>query len=68
MHDTSPTLTGQFAQVAREAAHGVALIFREGDLVREYTYGQLYRHSLAVAGWLKARRGKECRGCENSRA
>ena len=55
MHDTSPTLTGQFAQVAREAAHGVALIFREGDLVREYTYGQLYRHSLAVAGWLKAR-------------
>ncbi|MGB8990493.1 MAG: AMP-binding protein [Desulfobaccales bacterium] len=54
MHDTSPTLTGQFALVAREAAHGVALIFREGDLLREYTYGQLYRHSLAVAGWLQA--------------
>ena len=22
--------------------------------MREYTYGQLYRHSLAVAGWLQA--------------
>jgi long-chain acyl-CoA synthetase len=54
MHITSPTLTGQFAQVAREAAGEVALIFREGDLVREYTYGQLYRQSLAVAGWLQA--------------
>jgi long-chain acyl-CoA synthetase len=54
MNDTSQTLTGQFAQVARDAAGEVALIFREGDLMREYTYGQLYRHSLAVAGWLQA--------------
>ena len=54
MEDTTQTLTGQLAGVAREAADRTALIYREGDAVREYTYGQLYRHSLAVAGWLQA--------------
>ena len=54
MDDTTQTLTGQLAEAAREAADRVAIISREGDAVREYTYGQLYRHSLAVAGWLQA--------------
>ena len=54
MADTTQTLTGQLAAAAREAPDRVAIIHREGDTVREYTYGQLYRHSLAVAGWLKA--------------
>ena len=54
MEDTTQTLTGQLAGACREAADRTALIEREGDTVREYTYGQLYRHSLAVAGWLQA--------------
>jgi long-chain acyl-CoA synthetase len=54
MGKTYPTLTSQFAQVARGAAGKGAIIFREEDTLREYTYGQLYRHSLAVAGWLQA--------------
>ncbi|MGP8051136.1 MAG: AMP-binding protein [Desulfobaccales bacterium] len=49
------TLTCRLAGVAREAADRVAIIYRQGDLVREYTCGQLYRSSLAVAGWLQAR-------------
>ncbi|MGC2433569.1 MAG: AMP-binding protein [Desulfobaccales bacterium] len=49
------TLTSQLAGAAREGADRVAIIYRQGDLVREYTCGQLYRGSLAVAGWLKAR-------------
>ncbi|HEY9073147.1 MAG TPA: long-chain fatty acid--CoA ligase, partial [Desulfobaccales bacterium] len=49
------TLTGQLAAAAREAADRTAIIYRRGDTVREFTYGELYRHSLAVAGWLKAR-------------
>ena len=48
------TLTGQFAAVAREAPDRVAIIYQAGDAVRKYTYGQLYRDSLAVAGWLQA--------------
>lgn len=48
------TLTGQLARVAREAADNVCILHREGDAVREYTFGQLYRGSLAVARWLKA--------------
>ena len=54
MEDTTQTLTGQLAGVIREAADQTALIYREGDAVREFTYGQVYRHSLAVAGWLQA--------------
>lgn len=54
MEDATPTLTGQLAGVMREAAGRTALIYREGDTVREFTYGQVYRHSLAVAGWLQA--------------
>ena len=49
------TLTCRLAGVAREAAERVAIIYRQGDLLREYTYGQLYRSSLSVAGWLQAR-------------
>ncbi len=49
------TLTSQLAGVAREAGGRVAIMHRQGDLGREYTYGQLYRASLAVAGWLQAR-------------
>ena len=49
------TLTCQLAGVAREAPERVAIIYRQGDSVQEYTYGQLYRSSLAVAGWLRAR-------------
>jgi long-chain acyl-CoA synthetase len=56
MDDTTQTLTGQFAAAAREAADAVALIYREEDTVQEYTYGRLYRHSLAVAGWLRSHR------------
>ena len=53
MDDTTQTLTGQLARVAREAAGEVCILHREGDAVREYTYGQLYRGSLAVARWLQ---------------
>ena len=48
------TLTGQLAAAAREAADRTAIIHRREDTIREFTYGELYRHSLAVAGWLKA--------------
>ena len=54
MDDATQTLTGQLAAAAREAADRTAMIYREGDTVREYTYGRLYRDSLAVAGWLQA--------------
>jgi len=54
MAETAQTLTGILAEAAREVPDGVAILHREGDTVQEYTYGQLYRHSLAVAGWLKA--------------
>lgn len=54
MEATPQTLTGQFAVVFREAADAVALNYREGDTIREYSYGQLYRRSLVVAGWLQA--------------
>jgi len=54
MNDTAHTLTGLWAAVAREAGRQVALIYREGDEVREATYGDLYRDSLAVAAWLQA--------------
>ena len=53
MDNATPTLTGQLAGVCREAADRTAMIYRAGDAVREYTYGQLYRHSLAVARWLQ---------------
>ena len=48
------TLTGRLAAVAREAPDRVAIIHQAGDAVRKYTYGRLYRDSLAVAGWLQA--------------
>ncbi|MCX5889706.1 MAG: long-chain fatty acid--CoA ligase, partial [Deltaproteobacteria bacterium] len=54
MADASKTLTGILAAAAREAPDRVALLHRQDDQVSEYTYGQLYRHSLSVAGWLKA--------------
>jgi len=54
MEDTAHTLTGQLARVAQEAENQAAILFREGDVVQEYTYGRLYRDSLAVARWLKA--------------
>lgn len=54
MDDATQTLTGILAAVAREAPDRVAIIHREEETVSEYTYGRLYRHSLAVAGWLKA--------------
>lgn len=54
MDDAMETLTGQLAGVAREAADRVCLLHREGDAVREYTCGRLYRSSLAVAQWLRA--------------
>ncbi|MFZ5448392.1 MAG: AMP-binding protein [Thermodesulfobacteriota bacterium] len=52
MKNATQTLTRQLAQVCREVADAAALIYQEADTVREYTYGQLYRRSLAVAGWL----------------
>ncbi|MHB8069428.1 MAG: AMP-binding protein [Desulfobaccales bacterium] len=54
MNDSTQTLTGQLAQVAREAGDKVCILHREADAVREYTYGWLYRGSLAVARWLRA--------------
>ena len=54
MEDATSTLTGQLAEVIREAAARTALIYREGDAVQEFTYGQVYRDSLAAAGWLQA--------------
>jgi long-chain acyl-CoA synthetase len=54
MADTTQTLTGQFAAAAREATEQVAIMYREGDTVQEYTYGRLYRDCRAVARWLKA--------------
>jgi long-chain acyl-CoA synthetase len=54
MDDSVQTLTGQFAEVCQKAAEAVALVHRKEETVREFTYGELYRHSLAIAGWLKA--------------
>jgi long-chain acyl-CoA synthetase len=54
MADVAQTLTSLLAGAAQEAADRVAIIYRQGETVREYTYGQLYQASLAVAGWLKA--------------
>jgi long-chain acyl-CoA synthetase len=53
MADTAQTLTGQLAGAFQKAAGRVAIISREGDTVREYTFGQLHRRSLEVAGWLQ---------------
>lgn len=47
-------MTSQLAGVAQQAPQEVAILFREGDALREYTYGQLYQASLAVAQWLRA--------------
>lgn len=55
MTDPAQTLTSSLAQAAQEAPDRVAMVSCEGDSVRQYTYGQLYRHSLAVAWWLQAR-------------
>jgi len=54
MDDAAQTLTGLLAQVTREAADEVCILHREGEGVWEYTYGQLYRGSLAVAQWLRS--------------
>ncbi|MDD2901541.1 MAG: AMP-binding protein [Syntrophales bacterium] len=54
MDDSNHTLTAQFARVAREVPDQTAILFREGEEVREYTYDRLYRESLAVARWLRA--------------
>jgi long-chain acyl-CoA synthetase len=48
------TLTSQFSRIAQEIPRQVAVLFREENAVREYTYGQLYQSSLAVARWLRA--------------
>jgi long-chain acyl-CoA synthetase len=56
MAGTAPTLTGQLAEVIREAADQTAIIYRQVDSVQEFTYGQVYRHSLAVARWLQAQK------------
>jgi long-chain acyl-CoA synthetase len=53
MDDATQTLTGLLARAAREAADQVCILHREGEALREYTYGQLYRGSLAVARWLQ---------------
>jgi long-chain acyl-CoA synthetase len=53
MDDSAYTLTGQLTRVAQEAPDQTVILFREGDQVREYTYGRIYRDSLAVARWLK---------------
>jgi long-chain acyl-CoA synthetase len=52
MADEAQTLTGILAGAAREASGDTAILYREGDELRSYTYGQLYRSSLSVAGWL----------------
>ncbi|MEW6659897.1 MAG: AMP-binding protein [Thermodesulfobacteriota bacterium] len=52
MVDVNGTLTGLLTRVAREAADQVCILHRAGEEVREYTYGRLYRGSLAVARWL----------------
>ena len=54
MDNATQTLTGKLTEVCQEAPHRTALIYRVGDAVREYTYGQLYGRCLAVAGWLQA--------------
>ncbi len=54
MENTPQTLTGLLAAAAREAAERTAIIYRAGDRLEEFTFGQLYRHSLAVAGRLQA--------------
>ncbi|MBM4273253.1 MAG: AMP-binding protein [Deltaproteobacteria bacterium] len=54
MSNARETLTGQLAEVAREIPQQVAILFREGDEVRECSYGQLYRSSRAIARWLRA--------------
>ncbi|HLD47637.1 MAG TPA: AMP-binding protein, partial [Desulfobaccales bacterium] len=54
MEDATLTLTGRLAGVVREAADRTALIYRAGDAVQEFTYGQIYRDSLAAAAWLQA--------------
>jgi len=53
MADNTQTLTSQLAAAAREAPHRTALIYQAGGAVQECSYGQLYRRSLAVAGWLR---------------
>ncbi len=55
MEDTIQTLTGQFTRVAQEAPDQTAILFRQGEEVREYTFGRIYEDSLAAARWLKAR-------------
>ena len=53
MEDAAQTLTGRLTRVAQEAAEKTAILFREGEMVQEYTYGRIYEESLAVARWLR---------------
>jgi long-chain acyl-CoA synthetase len=48
------TLTDRLDEVVREAPEAVAILFREGDAVRQYTYGQVWEHCLGVAARLQA--------------
>jgi long-chain acyl-CoA synthetase len=46
------TLTQRLQEVARDAAGDVAILSREDDAVRQYTYGQVYEACLRVGHWL----------------
>jgi long-chain acyl-CoA synthetase len=48
------TLTDRLQEVARQAPDAVAILSREGNAVRQYTYGQVWERCLGVAALLQA--------------
>jgi long-chain acyl-CoA synthetase len=51
-HFFMQTLTEKFRETAARHAGRVAVQVKEADSVRTYTYDQMYRSALNVAGWL----------------
>jgi long-chain acyl-CoA synthetase len=47
------TLTQRLHEIAREVPDQVAILSREDDLIRRYTYGQVYDNCLKIAAWLR---------------
>jgi long-chain acyl-CoA synthetase len=46
------TLFEKFVEIVEKSPERVAIFFREGEVIRPYSYKQLYQASLKVAGWL----------------
>jgi long-chain acyl-CoA synthetase len=49
----NPTLTEKFLEITQVAPGKVAILYRVGDAVQEFTYGEICQAALKVAHWLR---------------